>query len=207
MNKDILGRVAKHLKYITTAFVLMTSSTYVYAGFLELTVFGEVTSTDQNNQNDFGLSFQNTVSLSAIFDDTAFTGSGFETIDLSSGSGNSLSLFMGNLTFTADNEHGFQIGFPVVHFVDGIFSSLDYVAYIGMNGAPASLFSGDQCCNGFDWSGLDGNRRGVAGMWNEQSSHLQATQTPDIPEPAPLALAIIGLLGAWIASKREKTLT
>ncbi len=186
----------------TSFFILAMMGSIAYAGIVDLTLFGETTSA--SNANDFGLNVGDQVSLKATFDYSVLSNSGHESIGFSEGSGNNLSLFMGDLTFVADNDIDFFAGYPLINFIDGIFSGIDYLAYSGSNGAPAEL----NIEGGLDWySNLSkgGSQQWVTGIWDDDT--LSITNTPDIPEPGPLALAGIGLLGAWIASRRRKTLS
>jgi len=176
------------------------------AGMVDLTLFGETTSA--SSENSFGLDAGDQVSLKATFDYSVINGSGLESVGFGLDSGNSLSLFMGDLTFDKD----FSLSFPLINFVDGIFSGIDYFAYSDENGAPANLFS-----HGTNWASFgtgnnnnqlqaaSNSQQWVTGIWDDDT--LSITETPNIPEPAPLALAAIGLLGAWIASHRRKSLS
>ncbi|MEE9413331.1 MAG: PEP-CTERM sorting domain-containing protein [Methylococcales bacterium] len=180
------------------------------AGIVDLTLFGETESASEIN--DFGLSIGDQVSLKATFDYSILTGMGNESISFSGDSGNTLSFFMGDLIFAADNFANFSLGYPTINFIDGIFSGIDYFAFSGVNGAPENLFS-----YGNTWASIStgnsnsqllsaqGSDKWVTGIWDVAT--LEISNTPDIPEPGPLALAGIGLLGAWIASRRKKTLT
>ncbi len=197
---------------ITALFVTCLNSSLARAGMVDLTLFGETTNTTEGNI--FGLNVGDPVSLRATFDSTALSGTGFESITFTEGSGNSLNLFMGDLTFSAENDADYFIGFPTINFIDGVFSGIDYMAYSGINGAPANLFSP----GGLDWSSFEissnapsktlsaaRSQQWISGIWDDDT--LTITSAADIPEPGPLALAAIGLLGAWIASRRKETLS
>lgn len=170
-----------------------------FAGFIELNVLGEVR-TSSSTMNEFGLNVNDSVSLTAIFDDAQLTGLGAEQIPFLSGSGNTLALQIGQFSFSPNPGSGSLIGMPVVHFLDGIFNGVDYFAMQGVSGAPADFFS-----LGTQWAGRDQQNNELSGLWDIKSA--QAQPAPDIPEPAPLALAILGLFGAWVASRREKSLS
>jgi hypothetical protein len=186
----------------TSIFMLTMAGSIAQAGIVDLTLFGETTSA--SDINDFGLNVGDQVSLKATFDYSVLSGLGSESINFSQGSGNSLSLFMGDLTFVADNDIDFFAGYPLINFFDGIFSGIDYVAYSGTNGAPADLnIEGDT--NWYSESQSGRSQQWVTGIWDDDT--LSITGTPDIPEPGPLALVGIGLLGAWVASRRRKTLS
>ena len=186
----------------TSIFMLTIAGSIVQAGVVDLTLFGETTSA--SDVNDFGLTVGDQVSLKATFDYSVLSGSGSESIDFSESSGNSLSLFMGDLTFVADNDIDFFAGYPLINFFDGIFSGIDYLAYSGTNDAPTDLsIEGDTNWNSEPQSAR--SQQWVTGFWDDDT--LSITDTPDIPEPGPLALAGIGILGAWVASRRRKTLS
>ncbi|MFK8067515.1 MAG: PEP-CTERM sorting domain-containing protein [Gammaproteobacteria bacterium] len=194
---------------VFTLILLLLSGT-VRAGMVDLTLFGETT--DASSQNSFGLTTGDQVSLKATFDFSSITGIGTESINFTQGSGNSLNLFMGDLVFSADNFANFSLGYPTIIFLDGIFSGIDYFAISGFNGAPENLFSYDK-----SWASIgsittgtnqlfsgQGSSQWVTGIWDDDT--LRINDTLDIPEPGPLALSVIGILGAWAASRRRKTL-
>lgn len=193
-----------HRLFSAALFMFLMISHGAQAGMVDLTLFGETTSASYGNS--FGLDAGDQVSLKATFDYSVISGSGLESVGFGMDSGNSLSLFMGDLTFKADNS----LGFPLISFIDGIFSGIDYFSYSGENGAPENLFS-----HGTHWASIGTinnnnslqsasmSQAWVSGIWDDNT--LSITETPDIPEPGPLALAGIGLLGAWIASRRRKT--
>lgn len=196
--------------HISCSVLLMISfvSGVAQAGFIELSVFGETTSHNISTDNDFGLGYGDVVKFKATFDQSLLSGIGDEHISLAPGTGNSLSLYMGDLTFTETNESGLLPGFPLINFIDGIFSGLDYLSFSGINGAPATLFSPVSCCGNNQWIGIDNSHKWVSGIWDHDTISISQQQTtPDIPEPAPMALAALGLLGAWIASRRRKSLS
>ena len=205
----IFRQLCQH--FLTTSFlVFFMTCNLAQAGIVDLTLFGETESASEIN--DFGLSIGDQVSLKATFDYSILTGMGNESISFSGDSGNTLSFFMGDLIFAADNFANFSLGYPTINFIDGIFSGIDYFAFSGVNGAPENLFS-----YGNTWASIStgnsnsqllsaqGSDKWVTGIWDVAT--LEISNTPDIPEPGPLALAGIGLLGAWIASRRKKTLT
>ncbi len=171
------------------------------AGIVDLTLFGETTGA--TNENAFGLSSGDQVGLKATFDYSVLSGSGLEAISFAQGTGNNLSLFMGDLTFTSNNSIGFGLGFPMISFFDGVFTGIDYFAFSGLGGSPALLFSHDYNWLGLNFDNTTASLQGATGHWDPTS---QKIATADIPEPGPLVLAGIGLIGAWVASKRRKTL-
>ena len=177
----------------------------VQGGAVDLTLFGETTGSSK--VNDFGLSEGDRVNLKATFDFSSINGHGHESISFSESSGNTLSLIMGKISFSTENYADFSLGYPLINFIDGIYSGVDYFAYSGVNGAQANLFSYDH-----NWASIDtGNQqpnspqKWVTGTWRDDT--LAITNTPDIPEPGPLALTVLGLIGAMVASRRRKTLS
>lgn len=191
-----------------TLFALLMISNVSHAGMIDLMLFGETTSA--SNENNFGLTVGDQVSLKATFDSASLSGIGSESIFFNQNSGNSLSLFMGDLIFSANNSGEFILNLPTIKFIDGIYSGIDYVAYSGINNAPENLFS-----YGSNWGsitssgnidsqllGQQGSSQWLTGTWDNNSATLN--KTPDIPEPAPLVLAAIGILGAWVSSRRRK---
>lgn len=199
-------QIPHRLMTTTTFIILLITCNMVQAGNVDLTLFGETTSA--SSVNDFGLSESDQVSLKATFDFSSISNSGHESISFSEDSGNSLTLFMGELTFSANNYADFSLGYPLINFIDGVYSGIDYFAYNGINDAPANLFS-----YGNNWAGIDtghqpmqsSQQQWATGIWDKDT--LTITNTPDIPEPGPFALTALGLIGAVIASRRRKTLS
>ncbi len=197
------------LANIIFSLILTLLSCTVRAGMVDLTLFGETT--DASNQNSFGLSPGEQVSLKTTFDYSTLTGIGAESIKFTKSSGNSLNLIMGDLNFSTDNFASFSLGYPTINFLDGIFSGIDYFAISGANGALENLFSYEK-----KWTSIgsittgtnsllsgQGSTQWVTGTWDEPS--LSVNGVPYVPEPGPLTLAVIGVLGAWASSHRRKT--
>lgn len=190
-----------HLTAITLiACISCFASNSVQAGIVDLTVFGETTGA--SNQNAFGLSAGDQVSIKATFDYSVLSGTGIESISFGQGTGNTLSLLMGDLTFNSNSPVGFGLSFPMISFFDGIFTGIDYFSFSSLNGTPAVLFSHEHEWFNF-YADKTGAPQGVNGDWDPSTQKIASA---DIPEPGPLALAGLGLLGAWVASRRRKTL-
>jgi hypothetical protein len=201
-----------HLRQFSRQFILFIllfgsglSSQLLHAGMIELSVFGETRTATQGN--DFGLSVGDMVGLKAVFNSSSFNGIGHEVIGLSN-KDTRLSLSLGDTTFDLENHLGiglgFTLGYPKIHLYDGSFSGLDYAGVSTLYTTPGhSFFSTTSSCCGFDnWLGFDSRMGVISGGWIENSQTIE--KVADIPEPAPLVLAGLGLLGAWISARRKK---
>lgn len=194
-------------QFISTILLIGTglSCQFAHAGLIELSVFGETRTATSGN--DFGLSVGDMVGIKAVFNSSSFKGLGHEIIGLSD-KGSRLSLLLGDVTFESENHrgigYGINLGYPKLHLYDGSFSGLDYIGISPLSTTPSRIFFSTtrSCCGSDSWLGFDGRKSFISGGWDASSQKIE--KVADIPEPAPLVLAGIGLLGAWISSRRKK---
>jgi hypothetical protein len=136
-----------------------------------------------------GLIAGDTVTVTGIFDDSALIG-GTGTILFGSGSGNSLSIDAGNLTFTEANDSTYALTGASLTLASGDLSIFDYAAISGTNGAPANFDSF------FLSFGADID---LVGTWRT------TVQMTPVPIPAAVWLFGSGLLGLVGIARRKKT--
>jgi hypothetical protein len=137
-----------------------------------------------------GLSAGDTVTVTGIFDDSALIG-GTGTILFGSGSGNSLSIDAGSLTFTEAHDSTYALTGASLTLAAGDLSAFDYAAISGINGAPANFDSF------FLSFGADAD---LVGTWQT------TVQMAPVPVPAAVWLfgsGLVGLLG--VARARTKS--
>lgn len=139
--------------------------------------------------NIFGLEVGDTVSATAIFDDSLLTGVGSEEIAFGDGTGNSMSHRIGDVTFTQSMDFSFGEGFyPSLFFFNGIFDGWAIIVDAGFNGALTNYSSGIFFFGGPSWED-------VTGTWLAETGRFTSTEPPtQVPEPATLLLLGMGLL-------------
>lgn len=167
------------------------------AALVNFTLTGEVVYADVGN--DFNLNGQqddgmgggipgtgSLVTVVGFFDDDVLMG-GLGTVDFSSGSGNSFTIYAGNYTYSNADDDFFTSGYPLLHF-EG-----DPVPYLDFWHANMTTFLSDGA--GF-FNAEDANSGQLAGVWTEYNATV-------VPVPAAVWLFGSGLLGLVGIARRK----
>ncbi len=174
---------------VLVASALMLGTGAAHAALVNFSLTGDVDAWADSG-NSYGLNMGDTISATGMFDDSVLTG-GTGTVSFGSGSGNSLTLNVGNFTFAAADDVNYAIGYPQMSLNVGAFAGLNVSILFG----AASSF--DSLDVWFDASDDGGNL--VSGTWT-------SFQMTPVPVPAAVWLLGSGLLGLAGAarSKRNK---
>lgn len=176
---------------ISTVLLTLTL-TNAHAALVSYTITGEVVLGDETwgpGSNAFGLSAGDFITAVGTFDDSVLT-AGAGTIDFSSGSGNSMTIFVGTETFTAANDDGFVTGSgPTIELASlTTLVDFDFQAFLGTNGAAADFNSNFTSFDDFDL---------MFGDWT-------SVEITAVPVPAAVWLFGSGLLGLVGMARRKK---
>ena len=168
------------------------------AALIEFQVFGTVDEV-WADPNGFGLSVGDTITATGVFNDSALTYSGAETVSFGLGSGNSMTLTVGSMTFVESEDNQFNSGFPQLLFNDGMFAGINFDTsfaydpfwdeFMGFFNAGGELM---------EFSGDDGDFGMIFGTW-EAGSYTATV----IPVPAAVWLLGSGLLGLVGIARRK----
>lgn len=180
------------------AFIAIAASPSAHSELVRATMTGEVTlvAGSITNGADFGLDVGDPISITAIYDDAdrVITGSSSESVFVKPGTGYTMTINAGRLTFTeVQDRNYFSLGLtPAVVYGTGPLAGQvgwNYFADFGINGAPATF---DALSSGIGEWLAGGDNQTIAGTW--LASTLQITP---IPEASTCAFLIVGagLLG------------
>jgi hypothetical protein len=170
---------------------LAISISSAQAAMVNFTLTGDV-DTAADPGNVFGLVLGNTITATGTFDDSVLT-LGTGTVSFHDGSGNSITLNVGNLTYTASDDYNFlSIGFPNLSLAGGAFTGLNFATDPF---APTSFDSLDSFFDGYE---DDGFTQTLSGTWDSASFQM----TP-VPVPAAVWLLGSGLLGLVGVARRK----
>ena len=132
--------------------------------------------------NEFGLELNEAITATGTFNDSVLT-SGEGTIDFSDGSGNSLTITFGSMTFYESDDADFlnELGLPfMVIDADPANFELSFYTTFGSSGSFLSEFDVFDAVDNLGEQGL-----GVNGTWD-------ATSLTITPVPVPAALWLFG---------------
>jgi hypothetical protein len=170
---------------LTMLFGMQTS----HAALVSFSITGEVLAGDDGFfPNDFGLDTGDFITATGFFDDSVLS-SGTGTVSFGSGSGNSMTINVGTVTFTASDDSGFGSGFPKLVFSSNLLQDFDFTA-----STPTTFNS-----NGLFFDDIGGNYGDMFGEWSDTVS-----LTP-VPVPAALWLFGSGLIGLAGVARRKKS--
>ncbi len=160
------------------------------AALVNYVITGDVVAGDEDGSlNAFGLTAGDTITALGIFDDSVLT-AGSGSIDFSLGSGNTMTINVGTETFTASNDTGFGTGSgPSITLSSFELADLDFLAFIGTNGAPADFNS--------SFTSFDDNDV----MFGDWQTNVQISP---VPVPAAVWLFGSGILGLVAVARRRK---
>ena len=161
------------------------------AALINFTVSGTVNEV-WTDPNGFGLEVGDTIMAMGTYDDTGLSGSGNEFAAFGLGSGNSMDLFVGTMTFSETDDTDYASGFPHLLFDNGIFAGINFDTSFGDFG----FFNAGGDSLGF--SGDDGDFGLIFGTWDTNS--FTATV---VPVPAAVWLLGSGLLGLVGIARRK----
>jgi len=176
-------------KGISRALVLVLASLgNANAAMVDFTLTGTVDYGDESAPNAFGLTAGDTITAVGSFDDSVLSG-GSGTIDFSSSSTNSLTIYVGTETFTASNDVGFGSGNgPSMTLSSNLLTDFNFYALAGNSGAPADFSSFFDTFDDLD---------AMSGTW--------AGTLTVVPVPAAVWLFGSGLLGLAGVARRRKS--
>ncbi|MFA7387366.1 MAG: VPLPA-CTERM sorting domain-containing protein [Thiohalobacteraceae bacterium] len=167
------------------ALTLLLSIGTTQAALVNFTLTGEAVYADAGN--DFGLSSGSIVTVEGSFDDSVLTG-GLGTVEFSSGSANSFTIYAGNYTYSNADDDSFLSGFPQLRFEGAPLPYLDF----GHNGVTG--FTSDGA--GF-FDAYDASFQAVSGVWTEYDATV-------VPVPAAVWLLGSGLMGLVGVARRRQ---
>lgn len=181
--------------------MLLAASCMLLAGNLQaamvnFTISGTVLDNPwTTDPNPFGLGAGDNITVSGTYDNGGLTGSGDESVSFGLGSGNSMTLYVGSITYTEVDDGMYSSGFPQLLFNDGLFNGVnfetDFFADIQFSAGGDSLVFW-----GYDSTDLD--FPGINGEWDAGS--FTATV---VPVPAAVWLLGSGLLGLVGLARRK----
>ena len=184
-------RMFKKVGYmVLLASALMLGTGGAQAALVNFVLTGNVDALADSG-NSYGLILGDTITATGTFDNSVLTG-GTGIVSFGVSSGNSLTLNVGNYTFTAANDTNYASGYPQLALNSGAFDWLNVVISFGTSSSFETLSSPY-----FD--AYDDNNKLVSGTW----TNLQITP---VPIPAAAWLFGSGLLGLLGMARRRKNI-
>jgi len=175
--------------FIWLAFVLGLASPSAFAIVVNFSFEGTVDF--DNGGNIFGLVVGEQVTVSGTFDDV-LTGNGSEQVFYGQGTGNTLVIVVGDITYDETDDVLFSTGAPTLLFGDGLFTDFSF------NTNPDPIFqSGAQGFAGFE--GLPTPLATLGGDWDVGSFN----KTP-VAVPVPTATWLFGSALGFLGWNRRK---
>lgn len=174
---------------LSTGLVLGAVGT-AQAALVNFTLTGDV-DTVADPGNVFGLNLGDTITASGTFDDAVLTG-GTGNISFGDGSGNSITLNVGSITYIASDDYDFGSGYPILSLVSGGFDGLNF----GTD--PYATISFDSLDFVFDGYQDEGFTLTLSGTWDGASFQMSP-----VPVPAAVWLFGSGLLGLVGIARRK----
>ena len=141
--------------------------------------------------NIFGLSLNDTIELSVVYDDSVLTGTGGETVFFNLPS-NTMEFTVGALSFNESMDTAGGVG-PTLVFFDGMLTEIKYDTQFGTSGVFSSFIS--------FFEGSDDAGNGIGGSWDLSSYTVSPVV---IPVPPAIWLFVTGLIALASFSKKEK---
>ena len=168
--------------------LILTGLGNANAALVNFTLTGTVDYGDESYPNVFGLTAGDTITAVGSFDDSVLSG-GSGTIDFSSSSTNTLTLYVGTETFTASNDADFGTGGgPSMTLSSNLLTDFDIYILAGINGATADFSSFIDTFDDLD---------AMSGTWDNTLN--------TVPVPAAVWLFGSGLLGLAGVARRRKS--
>jgi len=184
-----MERIMKMAVLSIAAAVMVMGVGTAQAALLSYTITGDVYVGNESGANAFGLSAGDNITATGIFDDSPLSG-GTGTVSFGSGSGNTMTIYVGTETFQASDDTGYGGGsYPQLVFSGFALDEFNFVAT-----SPETFNS-----NFLFFDDLGGAYGDLFGEWRT------SVPTAAVPEPMSAALVssvLIGLLA--IRVRREK---
>jgi len=186
--EDIVNKFKTIL--LVSIFALSVGAGGVQAALVNFTLDGTVN--DDSGGNGFGLTNGDSITATGVFDDSAQTGVGSESVSFGLGSGNSLNLVVGSESFTQLDDVDYDTGnSPTFSFTDGSFTGFNFLATFGTFGSFSSVNLA------FDAGDDNFNSNFASGTWGNYSTTV-------VPVPAAVWLFGSGLIGLVGVARRKK---
>ena len=172
---------------LVSTFALAAGAGGVQAALVNFTLSGTVGSADAGNA--FGLNIGDSITMTGVFNDSALNDVGAESVVFSAGSGNSLDIVVGTMSFTETDDVDYSLGSsPSLSFFDGAFTGFDFLTYFGTFGQFESTV--------LSAGAMDDNFNVVNSAWTNYS-------VAAVPVPAAVWLFGSGLLGLAGVARRK----
>ena len=148
--------------------------------------------------NSLGLTTVDPVLGSATYDDALISPTGFSALSVDDDPAFDLALSIGGFLFEAVDDVDFGFGFPVLEFLDGVLSGLDFIAASPTDpGVGLSAFENTFSVTGTDFDSVDGILD-----FSVQTGVVGNQFATDVPEP--LAMIVLGFGLALLAGLRRR---
>ena len=177
----------RRLRCVVAAMALFSCGELATAATQSFTVSGTVLTADAGNL--FGLNVGDPISLQATYDDTTVVG---YMIPFDSSTGNLLSMTLGGITLTEQNDSGYLVDFPRLYmcsFTPAEVFGVDYIGVFGTNSAPADYFQISQAT----FVAVDAGGLAITGKWDL------------CPEPSTWILTAMAATGLVLQRVRRRS--